>query len=71
MAVVSTVIEPQRSNQVFAILNADFDAIVSAYSLKGLIEVISRKTMLEGKIEDINAELEMYENEESRGTRRW
>ena len=40
------------------------------YNLKLLIEAISRKTVLEGKVEDINTELEMPENEESRGMRR-
>ena len=40
------------------------------YHLKGLMEAISRKTMLEGKVEDISNELEMLENEESRGMRR-
>lgn len=41
----------------------------SAY-LKRLIESISRKTMYEGKIEDINLELLMYGDEESKGMRR-
>ena len=30
-----------------------------SYNLKGLIESISRKTMLEGKVEDLNFELNM------------
>ena len=38
--------------------------------LKRLIESISRKTMYEGKIEDINLELLMYDDEESKGMRR-
>lgn len=42
----------------------------TAYNLKGLIEAISRKTMLQGKIEDINTELDMPENKESRDIRR-
>ena len=37
----------------------------AAYRLKNLIQAISRKTMLEGKIDDIDTELEMLENEES------
>ncbi len=49
------------------LLNAGY----GVYHLKGLMEAISRKTMLQGKIEDINTELEMPENEESRGMRRW
>ncbi len=40
---------------------------LSAYHLKGLIESISKKTNLQSKVEDINNELEMPENEESRG----
>ena len=43
---------------------------LGAYHLKGLIESISRKTNLQSKVEDINSELEMPENEESRGMRR-
>lgn len=43
---------------------------LGAYYLKGLIESISRKTNLQSKIEDINSELEMPKNEESRGMRR-
>lgn len=43
---------------------------ISAYNLKGLINAISKKTMLEGKVEDINTELEMSENNESRGMKR-
>ena len=40
--------------------------------LKRLIESISKKTNLQSKIDDINNELEMSENEEkSRGMRRW
>lgn len=45
-------------------------ATASAHRLKELMEAISKKTMLQGKIEDINNELEMPENEESRGMRR-
>lgn len=48
------------------LLNTGF----SVYYLKGLIQAISKKTMLQGKIEDINIELESPENEESRGMRR-
>ncbi len=40
---------------------------LGAYQLKGLIESISRKTNLQSKVEDINSELEMHENEESKG----
>ena len=41
------------------------------FHLKGLIESISKKTNLQSKIDDINNELEMPENEEkSRGMRR-
>ena len=42
----------------------------SAIELKGLIEAISKRTMLQGKIEDIETELEMPENEEERGMKR-
>ena len=42
-----------------------------AYVLKGLIESIIRKTNLQNKIEDINSELEMPENKESRGMKKW
>ena len=44
---------------------------LSVYHLKGLIESISKKTNLQSKVEDINSELEMPENEESRGMGRW
>ena len=43
---------------------------LGAYHLKGLIESINRKTNLQSKVEDINSELEMPENEESSGMRR-
>ena len=49
------------------LLNTGF----SAYGLKNLMQAISRKTMLEGKVEDINVELEMPEKEERRGMPRW
>ena len=42
----------------------------STYQLKNIIEAISRKTMLQGKIEDINTELAMSEMEEEKGRRR-
>lgn len=42
----------------------------TVYYMKGVIEAISKKTMLEGKIEDINTELEMPENLENRGMKR-
>lgn len=48
------------------LLNTGF----GVYHLKGLIQAIGKKTMLQGKIEDINTELESPENEESRGMRR-
>ena len=41
-----------------------------ASKLNNLIQAISKKTMLEGKIDDINTELEMPEDEESRGMKR-
>ena len=42
------------------------------YHLKDLIQAICKKTMLQGKIEDINTELESPKNEEtkSRGMKR-
>lgn len=40
---------------------------VGAVHLKDLIQAIAKKTMLESKIEDINTELEAFENEEKRG----
>lgn len=43
---------------------------VSATYLKMLIDAISKRTMLQGKIEDINTELEMLKIEESRNMRR-
>lgn len=49
-----------------AVANTGF----GVYHLKGLIEAISRKTMLQGKVEDINTELNMPKNEKSRGMRR-
>ena len=51
-------------------LNMPFGLVstgLSVYHLKGLIESISKKTNLQSKIENINSELEMPENEESRG----
>lgn len=42
----------------------------TSYQLKGLIEAIRRKTLLQGKIEDINTELKMPEEEKSRGKNR-
>lgn len=46
------------------------NAGLAAYGLRSVMESISRKTMLEGKIEDINTELEMPENLENRGMKR-
>ena len=43
---------------------------IGAYELKNLMQAISKKTMLEGKIDDIDTELEMFENNESRGMKR-
>lgn len=54
------------ANMGLVFLNAGY----AAYHLKALIDAISRKTMLQYKVEDINTELEMLENEESRGMRR-
>lgn len=45
------------------------NAVYGAYQLKALMKAISKKTMLQGKIEDINTELDMPENEENRGMR--
>ena len=42
-----------------------FNTGISACNLKWLIESICRKTMLQGKIEDMNNELEFSEDEES------
>ena len=39
--------------------------------LKELIESICRKINLQSKVEDIDNEIEMLENEKSRGTRIW
>ncbi len=47
-----------------------FETGYSAYLLKNLMQAISKKTMLEGKIDDIDTELEMFENNESRGMKR-
>ena len=48
------------------LLNTGF----GAYNLKGLIQAIGKKTMLQGKIEDINTELESPESEERGGMKR-
>ena len=47
------------------------DTIFSVYQLNGLMQAIGKKIMLQGKIEDINTELEEPESEESRGIKRW
>ena len=49
---------------------AALTASLSAYHLKDLMLAISKKTMLESKIEDINTELEAPNNDENRGIRR-
>lgn len=59
----STDTASQVINASWGVLNTS----LSAYQLKGLIESISRKTNLQSKVEDICSELEMPENEESRG----
>lgn len=43
---------------------------VSVYSLKELISAIVKKTILTTKVEDLNAELDMLEDEESKGMTR-
>lgn len=43
---------------------------MSACHFRDLIIAISKKTMLQSKVEDINTELETPENEESKGIRR-
>ncbi len=53
------------ANMYFGLVNTG----LGAYQLKGLIESISKKTNLQSKVEDINNELEMPKNEESRGMR--
>lgn len=65
---ISSNIEATESlvNLCIGLLNAGY----SAYNLKGLIEAINRKTMLQGKVEDVNFELNMPENNESRGIKR-
>ena len=45
-------------------------ASAGAFSLKGLINSIVKKTILESKIEDINSELELLELKSKRGTRK-
>lgn len=42
-------------------------ACISSYNLKCMIESLLKKTMLEGKIEDIKIELGLNEIEESKG----
>ena len=54
----------------YNMLLAPINAGVVIYNLKELIRVLSNKTMLKGKIEDINMELEMPEAEESKGMRK-
>lgn len=45
-------------------------AVLGGIDLKNLIESICRKVMYQSKIEDINTELEMLEQEESRGMKK-
>lgn len=62
-----------NTNDALGLVNMSLGLVntgLSAYHLKGLIESISKKTNLQSKVEDINNELEMPENEESRGMRR-
>lgn len=59
--------ETDRFLQFYAVLA---NTGLGAYHLKGLIESICKKTNLQSKIEDINNELELSENEESRDMRR-
>lgn len=60
--------------QIFGFASGTIATIGCSCSLIGTIMAVSKKTMLEGKIEDINTELEMSENEakieESKGKNR-
>lgn len=47
------------------------NAVLTVHPIKRLVKSISKITTLEGKIEEINDELAMSDNEESRGMRRW
>ena len=58
------------TSKLFEIGLGYITAELGVYRLKDVLEAISRKTMLEGKVEDITTELEMLENEESRCMRR-
>ena len=62
--------DTQLSMKLIEIILGILEAGFSAYNLKGLIEAICKKTMLQSKVEDINTELEMLEDKESRGMRR-
>lgn len=55
---------------VFDLLLVMISTGASAKYLKELIESISKKTMLQGKVLDIETELEMPENEESRAMKK-
>lgn len=73
MACAFSEISNSNTNEVLRLIDLCFGLLstgVSAYSLKRIIESISRKTMLQGKVEDINFELNMVENDESRGMKR-
>ena len=69
-----TVTAHENTDNALRLMHMSFGLLstgLSVYHLKGLIESISKKTNLQSKVEDINSELEMLENEESRGMSRW
>ena len=48
-------------------LLASGEVIIAIQNLKVIVGAITRKTILDSKIEDINNELDMLQNEESKG----
>ena len=51
------------ATKIFDLVIGIFNTGYAAYHLKGLIESISKKTMFQGKVEDIDVELEIPEEE--------
>ncbi len=64
-------LEPNTIESVMYFLSGTLMSITSVLKVRELIETISKKTLLEDKLEQINAELEIPEAEESRGMIKW
>ena len=61
---------PQQDSAVVHlcdILVGILNVFIASNCLKSLVQAIVKKTVLQGKIDDINTELELIKNEESRG----